>query len=146
MTRHLFLAVCVASIGIFGGTVEGDDKPQPLALKAPAFIGGGDVLVRMRIEPDPRSRELMLEWVSDEDLSGGSHAIALNGARAAATHQFAIKRMPPGQHVVTAILKLSDGTEIRRNATVTVVGVGGPGTPVTGTDRGAASQRPNDRR
>ena len=148
MTRHLFLAVCIASIGIFGGTAEADEKPQPLALKAPSFIGGGDVVVRMRIEPDPRSRELTLEWVSDEDLSGGSHAITLNGARAAATHQFAIKRLPPGEHVVTAILRLSDGTEIRRAATVMVVGAGGPGIRPSDAGQGAASgqRRPDDRR
>ena len=130
MTRLSFLAVCAAFIfGIFGGTAEAadKDKPQPLTVKAPSFIGSGDVVVRMRVEPDPRSRELTLEWVSDEDLSGGSHAITLDGARAAATHQFAIKRLSPGEHVVTAILKLSDGIEIRRAATVMVVGVGGPG-------------------
>lgn len=146
MRRHLFLAFWVSGIGMFGGTAEAGEKAQPLALKAPSFIGGGDVVVRMRVEPDARSRELMLEWVSDEDLSGGSHAITLNGARAAATHQFSIKRMAPGQHVVTAILTLSDGTTIRRAATVTVVGVGGLGTPATGIEQGAASRRPNDRR
>ena len=141
MTRFSFLAVCAAFIGVFGGTAEAADKPQPLTVKAPSFIGSGDVLVRMRVEPDPRSRELTLEWVSDEDLSGGSHAITLNGARAAATHQFAIKRLPPGEHVVTAILKLSDGTEIRRAATVMVVGAGGPGIRPGDAGQGSASGR-----
>ncbi len=139
MTRFLFLAVCAAFIGVYEGTAEAADKPQPLTVKAPSFIGVGDVVVRMRIEPDPRSRELTLEWVSDEDLSGGSHAITLNGARAAATHQFAIKRLSPGEHVVTAILKLSDGTEIRRAATVMVVGAGGPGVRPSDAGQGAAT-------
>ncbi len=140
MTRHLSLAVLLASISVFGGTAEAADKSQPLTVKAPAFIGGGDVMVRMRVEPDPRARELTLEWMSDEDLSGGSHAITLNGEKAAATHQFAIKRMTPGQHSVVAILKLSDGTEIRRTTTVTMVGVGGMGTPGGASRAGAASR------
>ena len=141
MTRFVSLAVCAAFIAVFGSAAEAadKDKAQPLTVKAPAFIGSGDVMIRMRVEPDPRSRELTLEWMSDEDLSGGSHAIALDGARAAATHQFAIKRMSPGQHVVTAILKLSDGTEIRREATVLVVGIGGVGMPATGAAQGGAA-------
>ena len=141
MTRFLFLAICVASIRLFGGTAEAADKPQPLTVEAPAFIGSGDVMVRMRVEPDPRSRELTLEWMSDEDLSGGSHAITLDGARAATTHSFAIKRMTPGEHVVTAILLLNDGTEIRRTATVMVVGAGGPGLRPGDAGQGAASGR-----
>ena len=141
MTRFLSLATCAAFIVVFGNTAEAADKPQPLTVKAPSFIGSGDVLVRLRVEPDPRSRELTLEWVSDEDLSGGSHAITLDGARAAATHQFAIKRLSPGEHLVTAILKLNDGTEIRRTATVFVVGVGVTGVPPTGAAQGAASGR-----
>ena len=79
--------------------------------------------------------------MSDEDLSGGSHAITLDGARAAAAHSFAIKRMTPGEHVVTAILRLNDGTEIRRTATVMVVGVGGPGLRPGDAGQGAASGR-----
>lgn len=140
MTRHVFLAVCLASIGVFGGVAEAADKPQPLTLKAPSFISatGGDVIIRMRVEPDARSRELTLEWEA-EDLSGGSHAVMLDGARAAATHSFALKRLMAGEHLVTAILKLSDGSEIRRTATVLVVGAGGAGLPAIGSAEGAAS-------
>ena len=149
MRRHVFLAACAAAVAVWCGTAEAAAKPERLALKAPAFISavGGDVVVRMRVEPDARSRELTIEWVAD-DLSGGSHAITLDGARAAVTHQFAIKRLPAGEHVVTAILRLSDGTEVRRAATVTVVGVGGLGELAGGAGQGAASGqlRPADKR
>jgi hypothetical protein len=102
-------------------------RPEPLAIKLSAYMAPArsDVIVRMRVEPDVRSRELTVEWIGD-DLSGGSHAITLEGARAAANHQFALKQMTPGQYVVTAILRLNDGTEVRRASTLTVVGVGGP--------------------
>src|SRR5206468_3232563 len=85
--------------GVQGSTVQAAGKTDPLTIKAPSFLGngGGDVVVRMRVEPDARSRELTIEWVG-EDLSGGSHAITLDGAKAAVTHQFAIKRLTPGQH------------------------------------------------
>jgi hypothetical protein len=135
MTRYRFsfLVFLAATLTAIGGTAEAAGKTDPLTLKTPAFIGatGGDVMVKMRVEPDPRSRELTLEWVG-EDLSGGSHAITLNGALAAATHQFALKRLSPGTHVVTAILRRSDGTEVRREATVTVVGEGGTESPISG--------------
>jgi hypothetical protein len=104
-----------------------DNKPEPLAISMSARMAPArsDVVARMRVEPDARSRELTVEWVA-EDLSGGSHAITLDGANAAATHHFTIKHMSPGAYVVTAILRLSDGSEIRRASTVTVVGLGAP--------------------
>ena len=152
MTRHSFLAlagITLLSTTILCGVAEAaDKKSEPLALKTPAFIGGvgSDVVVRMRVEPDARSRELTLEWAANEDLSGGSHAVMLDGARAAATHQFSIKRLPAGEHVVTAILRFNDGTEVRKTSTVTIVGMGGVGTPINGGGQGAASARPADRR
>ena len=150
MTRRIYsafgVAIMLGLVSAAGSTLQAAGKIDPLTIKAPAFLGGGggDLMVRMRVEPDARSRELTIEWVG-EDLSGGSHAITLNGDKAAVTHQFAIKRLGPGQHEVTAILRLSDGKEIRRATTVTIVGVGGVGTPMSG--QGAASGRfPIDRR
>ena len=149
MTRYRFsfLVILAATLAALGTTVEAAGKPDPLTLKTPAFIGatGGDVMVKMRVEPDARSRELTLEWVG-EDLSGGSHAITLNGALAAATHQFALKRLSPGQHVVTAILRRSDGSEVRRETTVTVVSSGGMGSPTPGSGTSSGHILPADRR
>ena len=149
MTRYRFsfLVIWAATLAALCTTAEAAGKPDPLTLKTPAFIGatGGDVMVKMRVEPDARSRELTLEWVG-EDLSGGSHAITLNGALAAATHQFALKRLSPGQHVVTAILRRSDGSEVRRETMVTVVGAGGMGNPNPGSGSSSGHILPADRR
>ncbi len=145
--RHSFLVFFAATLAALCTTAEAAGKPDPLTLKTPAFIGaqGGDVMVKMRVEPDARSRELTLEWVG-EDLSGGSHAITLNGALAAATHSFALKRLSPGQHTVTAILRRNDGSEVRRESTVFVVGVGGIGSPVAGQGSSSGRLVPADRR
>lgn len=125
MTRFVLITVAIAAVALASGTASAADrKPEPLTLKMSAYCtpSESDVIARMHVEPDPRSRELTIEWVA-HDLSGGSHVITLDGANAAATHQFAIKRMPEGEYRVVAILKLSDGTEIRRASRVTVIGM-----------------------
>jgi hypothetical protein len=80
-----------------------------------------DAWVRLRIEPDPRSRSVDLEWFS-VDGGGGAHLITLEGERAAVRHQFPIKRLAAGEYEVTAVLTRNDGTTVRRTATVRVVG------------------------
>jgi hypothetical protein len=80
-----------------------------------------DAWVRLRIEPDPRSRSVDLEWFS-ADGGGGAHLITLEGERAAVRHQFPIKRLAAGEYEVTAILTRNDGTTVTRTATVLVVG------------------------
>lgn len=80
-----------------------------------------DAWVRLRIEPDPRSRSVDLEWFS-ADGGGGAHLITLEGERAAVRHQFPIKRLSAGEYEVTAVLTRNDGTTVRRTATVVVVG------------------------
>jgi hypothetical protein len=59
-----------------------------------------------------------------DDLSGGGHALSLAGARAAPSHRFTLKHLPPGQYVVAAILRRNDGTETRTESNLWVVGVG----------------------
>jgi hypothetical protein len=81
----------------------------------------GDAWVRLRIEPDPRSRSVDLEWFSAEG-GGGAHLITLEGERAAVRHQFPIKRLAAGEYEVTAVLTRNDGTTVRRTTTVHVVG------------------------
>jgi hypothetical protein len=93
-----------------------------MRLSARAAPARTDVIVQARVEPDERSRELVIEWIAD-DLSGGSHAIMLDGARAAVIHQYPIKDMGAGEYVVTATLRLMDGTEIQRRSTVRVIGL-----------------------
>jgi hypothetical protein len=80
-----------------------------------------DAWVRLRIEPDARSRSVDLEWFS-ADGGGGAHLITLEGERAAVRHQFPIKRLAAGEYEVTAVLTRNDGTTVTRSATVLVVG------------------------
>jgi hypothetical protein len=149
MTRHSFLLLCAAAAALVTTTAAAaEKKPEPLAIRMSASFAPAetDVVVRMRVEPDARARELTVEWVSD-DLSGGSHAITLEGARAATTHQYAIRRMSPGAYVVTATLRLDDGTEIRRGSSVTVIGMGSPDLAGSGAAQGSAGgSRPLGRR
>jgi hypothetical protein len=146
-SRYSFLVLALACISSNGSAAAAaNKKPDRLDMRVSHHIATAesDVVVRMRVEPDARSRELTVEWIAD-DLSGGSHAITLDGARAAATHQYSIKRMSPGHYTVTAILRLDDGREIRRSSNVTVLGAGGP--DVGGVTQGSADGlRPPRRR
>ncbi len=148
MTRRSYLVWLSTAVALLGGTVSATDKrPEPLAIKTSGTYAPAesDVIVRMRVERDPRARELTVEWVSD-DLSGGSHAIALDGGRAPIAHQYAIKRMSAGEYTVTAILRYSDGTEIRRASRVTIIGMGTTDMEGSGAAQGSSGLRPADRR
>ena len=126
MTRPAVVACTVIFVG-FWGTVGAAEKDKPksltMTLSANVSVVRNEVTVRARVEPDARSRELIIEWVAD-DLSGGSHAISLEGARAAAAHRYTLKHLTPGQYVVTAILRRNDGTVTRTESNLWVVGVG----------------------
>lgn len=67
--------------------------------------------VRMRVEPDERSRSLTVEWWTPDGV-GGSHLISLEGERAPIRYTYPIRRMSEGQYAVTAVLRRSDGTEV----------------------------------
>ena len=142
MTRYALIATVFAAVALASGTASAaDKKPEPLRLKMSASFtpSESDVIARMHVEPDPRSRELTIEWIA-EDLSGGSHVITLDGDGAAATHQFAIRRMPEGEYTVIAILKLSDGSEIRRTSRVTVIGMFPPSISGGSSAQGSAGR------
>jgi hypothetical protein len=98
-------------------------RAEPLEIDVYPRIASehSDAWVRLRIEPDARSRSVDLEWFS-ADGGGGAHLITLEGERAAVRHQFPIKRLTAGEYEVTAILTRNDGTTVRRTATVLVVG------------------------
>jgi hypothetical protein len=81
----------------------------------------GNAWVRLRVEPDPRSVSVDVEWWSLDGI-GGAHQINLEGDRAAIRHQYGLKRLDPGEYEVTAVLTRSDGTRVRRSTTITVVG------------------------
>ena len=141
------LVIGVALFAGLAGTTSAAEKEkekQPkkltMSLSANVSVARNEVTVRTRVEPDARSRELIIEWVAD-DLSGGSHAVALEGSRAAPAHRYTLKHLTPGQYTVTAILRRNDGTEARTESTLLVVGVGesvggAGGTPIQGSAGG----------
>ena len=146
-TARPALVICVALFAGVAGTASAAEKEkekQPkkltMSLSAHVAVARNEVTVRTRVEPDARSRELVIEWVAD-DLSGGSHAVALEGSRAAPAHRYTLKHLTPGQYTVTAILRRNDGTEARTESTLLVVGVGesvggAGGTPIQGSAGG----------
>ena len=137
--RAILLVILGFMLNAPGRAAEAaDDKAAPLALKVSGYVAPAetDVILRMRVEPDERARELFIEWVSD-DLSGGSHVIALEGARAAIAHQYSIKRLPEGTYVVSATVRFSDGSEARKQVNVIMVGAGGVSTVEGLGERGA---------
>lgn len=141
LRRALILAILGLVLNAFHHRAEAaGDKPAPLTLKLSGNVSRAesDVVVRMRVERDERARELLIEWVG-ADLSGGSHVITLDGARAAISHQYAIKRLAEGSYVVRATLRFNDGTEARKQATLIMVGAGTP-TAAGGIIRGAMQQ------
>lgn len=132
VTPRPALMICVALFAALAGTASGAEKEKEkekepkkltMSLSANVAVARNEVTVRTRVEPDARSRELIIEWVAD-DLSGGSHAVALEGSRAAPSHRYTLKHLAPGQYTVTAILRRNDGTEARTESSLLVVGVG----------------------
>lgn len=84
---------------------------------------------RMRVQPDARSRSLTIEWWT-EDGVGGSHLISLDGDQSAATFRYPISRMTEGEYMVTAVLQRNDGSTVRLQRRVLVIGEHGvPGPP-----------------
>ena len=142
MTRNAFAAACAVFLAFLGTGDAAQAGPDPLTVKLSRYMSAAkeEVTVRARVERDARSRELTIEWVG-EDLSGGSHVISLDGASAAATHQYALKYLSPGQYKVITTLRRMDGTEVRRTSTLSVFGSEGPeGFAAMGAD-GASTRR-----
>jgi hypothetical protein len=104
--------------------------PRPDALEVDVYpriaYAQSDAWIRLRVEPDARSRSVDLEWFSTEG-GGGAHMITLEGERAAIRHQFPIKRLAAGEYEITAVLTRNDGTRVRRTTTMRVVGREGLG-------------------
>jgi hypothetical protein len=95
---------------------------EPLAIDVyPRISTDGPVSVRLRVEPNALSRNVEISWWSSDGL-GGSRMLEVDGDRAAIRYEFPIKRIDPGEYEVSAVLIRSDGTRVRRSATVLVVG------------------------
>jgi hypothetical protein len=87
----------------------------------PRISSDGPVSVRLRIAPNVLSRTVEVSWWSTDGL-GGSRQLEIDGDKAAIRYEFPIKRIDPGEYEVAAVLIRSDGSRIRRSASVLVVG------------------------
>lgn len=104
--------------------------PQPLVPNDPSLTldvsayyatEPAEIEARVRIQPDPRSRAVTIEWWSD-DGAGGSHLISLDGDQSARVFRYPIKRMAEGAYRVAAVLVRKDGSSVRRERRVLVIG------------------------
>lgn len=100
---------------------DGPTAAEPLTIDVyPRIVTDGPVSVRLRVEPNSLSRTMEVSWWSTDGL-GGSRMLELDGDRAAIRYEFPIKRIDPGEYEVSAVLMRSDGSRVRRTATVIVV-------------------------
>jgi hypothetical protein len=81
------------------------------------------VEARIRVQPDPRIRSVTIEWWTDDGV-GGSHLISIDGDRRATVFRYPIKRMTEGHYRVAAILHRNDGSSVRKERRVLVIGEG----------------------
>jgi hypothetical protein len=106
-------------------SAEESSKRAPLTLKLSSHVAPApaQVTARISVEPDPRSRRLTVEWWT-QDGAGGSHVVSLDGDRAAMRQDFAIKRIEAGTYVVRAVLLRDDGSIVKKESNLIVVGEG----------------------
>lgn len=94
---------------------------EPLKIEVyPRIVTDGPVSVRLRVEPNALSRTMEVSWWSADGL-GGSRMLEIDGDRAAIRYEFPIKRIDPGEYEVSVVLTRSDGTRVRRSATIIVI-------------------------
>ena len=119
---RLGLAVLPASVGVVPpAPAQSVSDPLGITIYPRITLGGDSAAVRMRVDPSAQSRSLEVSWWTTDGI-GGSHLIALDGARAARRYDLPLERLDPGHYEVTAVLLRADGTRIRRSTTILVVG------------------------
>ncbi len=125
MTNILYLTSCVLVLGMASAAAAEaplSRAPLTLALSAHVAPAPAQVTARIRVEPSTAARRLSVEWWQ-EDGAGGLHEVTLDGA-AAARQDFVIKRMEAGTYLVRATLTRQDGSVVRKDSRVIVVGEG----------------------
>jgi len=110
--RDRFL-VGVSGVLLAGALSSAADAPVTLAVRPTVLFAGRDVRTTVRTPRDARNRELRI--VVEAANYYKSSDLQLDGADAAATHQFEWKELPSGAYRVEAILTREDGE--RRTAT-----------------------------
>jgi hypothetical protein len=126
MKRLTLTSVLAVVAALVAAPSFAEKKPQPLSLSLSSHMLAepAQVSVHMRVEPDARSRSLLVQWWTPDGV-GGSSLIELDGDRAAIRHTYPIRRIEAGQYTVTAILIRDDGSQVRKQQMMTVVPNGG---------------------
>ncbi len=101
------LLVGFSGVLLAGVVSYGADAPVTLAVRPTIAFAGGDVRTTVRTPRDPRNRELRIIVEAPEYYA--SSDVQLDGADAAATHQFHWRELPGGAYRVEAILTRDDG-------------------------------------
>jgi len=122
MVRQFIGVLAAVALGAGLPASAAAHSADPLSLQVSPLIlfAEGDVSVRLRVEPDARSRAMTVEWWSPEG-GGGLHLINLEGDRAAIRHTFVIKHLAAGDYTVAVALQRSDGTRVVRSVPLTVI-------------------------
>ena len=114
---HIVIALMIP----VNGVSMAKEEPLTMTLSTHVASEPAQVFVRVRVEPDPRSRELSIEWWSEEGI-GGSTSKTLNGGQEKPRHEYVIKRMEAGEYKVTARVTRDDGSQLKRESKVIVRG------------------------
>jgi hypothetical protein len=129
-------ALAADSPRVIAGSVQPSGYPSgvPSARQYPTIEAGAPLAVdvyprmvfarsmawiRLRVEPDTRTRGVWIEWLSNHG-AGGSHLIELDGDAAPSRVEFPLRRVEAGEYEINATLVRSDGTRITRTTTLTV--------------------------
>jgi hypothetical protein len=123
---------------------KGSNDPLTVEVWPRVAVEKGGASIRTRVQPDARSRALTIEWWTT-DFVGGSHLISLEGDQSASRHDYLIKGLAAGEYVVTAILKRNDGTQVKRETSLLVAGVGVESDAYTHPPQRGDLQNRNDR-
>jgi hypothetical protein len=115
-----FVLAVVAALAASPSFAEKKPQPLTLSLSSQMVAEPAQVSVHMRVEPDTRSRSLLVQWWTLDGV-GGSSLIELDGERAAVRHTYPIRRMEAGEYMVTAVLIRNDGSQVRKQLMMTVV-------------------------
>ena len=101
------------------GEARSDRSPLHLALSPDVASAPARVTAHVRVEPDAHWDTLTIEW-RQSDGRGGSHHVTLDGDRSTERQDYVIKRMEPGDYVISATLVRDDHSVLRREAKVSV--------------------------
>lgn len=111
----VILAGLLAAISALDAADTVSLRVTPNVAYAPATVS-----ITVTVEPDGQNRALLVE--ADSAAYYRSSQIQLDGEHAARTHRLLFRGLPPGEHVVSAVVRGTNGSQARVSQKVMVVG------------------------